>query len=109
MRGLKTISRHCSADSPMFSAKKQNGKKLYELARKGIEVEQPVLLSLLETKLTAYHYPFLDLHVTCSKGTYIRSIAHDLGSLLGSGAHLLELTRLRSGLFRLGSNVSTES
>lgn len=86
---------------PMFSAKKQNGKKLYELARQGIEVERKPVLVKLETTLLDYSYPYLKIKVSCSKGTYIRSIAHDLGKMLGCGAHLNELTRTRSGKFCL--------
>jgi tRNA pseudouridine55 synthase len=86
---------------PMFSAKKMNGKKLYDLARKGIEVErQPVAVNL-NTELVSYSYPILALRVSCSKGTYIRSIAHDLGRHLGCGAHLAGLMRTRSGSFNL--------
>jgi tRNA pseudouridine55 synthase len=86
---------------PMFSAKKVNGKKLYELARKGISIEREAVSLTLFCELINYEYPYVDLHVTCSKGTYIRSLAHDLGSLLHSGAHLEELTRTRSGPFHL--------
>lgn len=86
---------------PMFSAKKQQGKKLYELARKGIEVERASVEITLSTTLLAYNYPFLELKVACSKGTYIRSLAHDLGKLLNTGAHLSALTRTRSGPFHL--------
>lgn len=84
---------------PMFSAKKQQGKKLYELARKGITVErQPVKISLT-TQLISYDYPFAEILVKCSKGTYIRSIAHDLGERLGCFGHLSALRRTRSGSF----------
>ena len=72
---------------PMFSAKKIQGKKLYELARKGIEVERKPVLITLQTQLISYNYPDLNLHVTCSKGTYIRSLADDLGKKLGCGAY----------------------
>lgn len=86
---------------PMFSAKKQNGKKLYELARQGKVVDRPAVQVTLETHFMSYEYPHLVLRVQCSKGTYIRSIAHDLGELLGCGAHLSALMRLRSGQFLL--------
>jgi len=86
---------------PMFSAKKIQGKKLYELARKGIEVERKPVAVTLKTTLLNYSYPFLELEVSCSKGTYVRSIAYDLGELLGCGAHLSDLRRLRSGQFHL--------
>lgn len=86
---------------PMFSAKKQQGKKLYELARKGITVERQAVKISLETQLVDYHYPFVKILINCSKGTYIRSIAHELGKRLGSFAHLNALKRLRSGSFLL--------
>lgn len=82
---------------PMFSAKKINGKKLYELARKGKTVERAPVKLRVTTELLNYNYPWIDLRVTCSKGTYIRSLAHDLGQQLKCGAHLIELTRIRSG------------
>lgn len=86
---------------PMFSAKRVNGKKLYELARKGIEIERNPVLITLKTTLLSYSHPFLELQIVCSKGTYIRSVAHDLGLKLGCGGHLVELKRIRSGTFHL--------
>lgn len=86
---------------PMFSAKKQNGKKLYELARKGETVERPPVDVEMTTTILKYEFPFLVLHVKCSKGTYIRAIANDLGNLLGCGAHLTNLQRTRSGRFSI--------
>lgn len=86
---------------PMYSAKKQQGKKLYELARKGQIVERKPSRIVLQTELLAYSYPYLELRINCSKGTYIRSIAHDLGVKLGCGAHLTGLIRTRSGTFLL--------
>ena len=86
---------------PMFSAKKKGGKKLYELARKGITIEREAQKVTVHTQLISYHYPFMEIYVRCSKGTYIRSIAHDLGQTLSCGAHLCELTRMRSGAFHL--------
>lgn len=86
---------------PMFSAKKLQGKKLYELARRNVEVERAPCTVHLHTTLISYSYPILELRIACSKGTYIRSIAHDLGVLLGCGAHVAELIRVRSGPFSL--------
>lgn len=86
---------------PMFSAKKVQGKKLYELARKGIEIERKPVSVTLQTTLVSYNYPFLELQIVCSKGTYVRSIAHDLGTKLGCGGHLTELRRIRSGTFHI--------
>jgi tRNA pseudouridine55 synthase len=86
---------------PMFSAKKVEGKKLYELARKGITIERQAVPVTLHINLIEYSYPYLTLKVQCSKGTYIRSLAYDLGVELGCGAHLCTLTRTRSGAFSL--------
>jgi tRNA pseudouridine55 synthase len=86
---------------PMFSAKKVAGKKLYEFARKGIIVErQPVPVNL-HIELIDYSYPNLTIKVQCSKGTYLRSLAYDMGIELGCGAHLSSLTRTKSGTFTL--------
>lgn len=92
---------------PMFSAKKIKGKKLYLLARKGIEVERAPVNIRLQTEMLNYFYPYLTLKVSCSKGTYIRSIAHEIGEKLGTGAHLVELRRTKSGPFHIEECLST--
>ena len=94
---------------PMFSAKKVGGKKLYLLARQGIEIERKPVRVHLETTLLDYSYPHLTLRVSCSKGTYIRSIANDLGKKLGCFGHLIELERIRSGLFNLKDCIDAKS
>jgi tRNA pseudouridine55 synthase len=86
---------------PMYSAKKIQGKKLYEFARKGEMVERTPAKVRMTTEILSYSYPNLKLRVCCSKGTYIRCIAHELGQLLGCGAHLSQLNRIRSGSFHL--------
>jgi len=86
---------------PMFSAKKVKGQKLYDLARRGITIERPLSRVRLQTTILSYSYPTLNLQISCSKGTYIRSIAHELGIKLGCGAHLAQLKRIRSGEFLL--------
>jgi tRNA pseudouridine55 synthase len=91
---------------PMYSAKKIQGKKLYELARQGIEIERKAVKIVVETRLIRYAYPHLELQVLCSKGTYIRSIAYDLGLKLRCGAHLSNLKRTRSGKFCLEDCIS---
>jgi len=91
---------------PMFSAKKIGGKKLYELARRGIEIERKPASVTIQTKLLDYTYPFLSLNVVCSKGTYVRSIAYDLGLLLGCGGHLSQLRRLRSGTHHVKDSIN---
>lgn len=98
---IKSFNGEIEQVPPMFSAKKQCGKKLYELARKGLSVERRAVRITVATQLVAYTYPHLTLSIQCSKGTYIRSIAHDLGRLLDCGAHLSELQRTRSGTFLL--------
>jgi tRNA pseudouridine55 synthase len=85
---------------PMHSAIKQGGKKLYELARAGQEVEREArAVTISRLDLTAWEPPFLSLEVACSPGTYIRSLAHDLGQAVGVGAHLAALERAASGSF----------
>lgn len=86
---------------PMYSAKKIGGKKLYELARAGLTIERKAAKVIVSTELIQYQYPHLTLKISCSKGTYIRSIAHELGVMLGCGAHLSQLQRTRSGNFLL--------
>lgn len=86
---------------PMFSAKKVQGKKLYELARKGIQIYRKPQVITIKTTLMHYHYPYLKLYVHCSKGTYIRSLAHDIGQRLGCGAHLKDLIRTKNGPYTL--------
>ncbi|MBA3722146.1 MAG: tRNA pseudouridine(55) synthase TruB [Parachlamydiaceae bacterium] len=102
---IKNALNHFQGDieqiPPMFSAKKIGGKKLYELARKGKEVERAPVKINVETQFIDYKYPHLHIRVKCSKGTYIRSIAYDLGKLLGCGAHLSNLQRTRSGVFNI--------
>ncbi|HID89148.1 MAG TPA: tRNA pseudouridine(55) synthase TruB [Anaerolineae bacterium] len=94
---------------PMFSAVKRKGQPLYQLARQGITVERkPRPVEIHELRLTAWEPPDLTLEVTCSPGTYIRSLAHDLGRTLGCGAHLAGLVRLASGDFRLEDAVPLE-
>ena len=86
---------------PMFSALKRDGVPLYKLARKGIEVER----ELREVEIHSLSFDWIRLPeacftVRCSRGTYVRTLAMDIGEALGCGAHLLELRRTRSGLFR---------
>lgn len=94
---------------PMFSAKKVDGKRLYKLARAGIEIERKACTVTLETRLTRYEYPEIDLHVRCSKGTYIRSIGHELGRMLGCFAYVSALRRVRSGRFHIKNSVALQT
>lgn len=85
---------------PMYSAIKVNGKKLYELARAGKEVErQARRIRIYGIDICQVELPFVRLRVRCSKGTYIRTLCHDIGQAAGCGGCMAELTRLRSGQF----------
>jgi tRNA pseudouridine55 synthase len=86
---------------PMFSAKKIRGQKLYDLARKGISIERPSSLVTMDIACISYAYPYLKMRVRCSKGTYIRSLAYDIGLFLVCGAHLSALTRTKNGAYTL--------
>lgn len=94
---------------PMYSALHHQGERLYRLARRGEEVEAPprkVMIYRLEVQdITP---PRVTVLVECSKGTYVRTLAHDLGRTLGCGAHLISLTRLAVGPFRLSEALSLE-
>lgn len=95
---------------PLYSAIKLAGQPLYKLARAGIEAERqarPIVISRLD--LLDWQSPALTLEVECSKGTYIRSLAYDLGERLGCGAHLGDLVRLRSGPFTLDDSLTLEA
>ncbi|MCY3720299.1 MAG: tRNA pseudouridine(55) synthase TruB [Anaerolineaceae bacterium] len=87
---------------PMYSAVKQDGRKLYELARAGVTVtRRPRRVTVHALELVDWTPPTFTLELTCSAGTYVRSLAHALGQALGTGAHLAALTRTASGAFRL--------
>ena len=95
---------------PMFSAVKHKGKPLYKLARRGIEVERrPRQVSIESIELLLFSLPEVRFRVVCSKGTYIRTLASDIGTVLGCGAHLSELTRTRSGVFTIDSAYTFDS
>jgi tRNA pseudouridine55 synthase len=94
---------------PMYSALKHKGKPLYKLAREGVVVErEPRPVEIHRLELVRWKTPNLTLEVTCSPGTYIRSLAHDLGQALECGAYLAGLVRLASGAFRLEDAVAWE-
>ncbi len=87
---------------PMYSALKVGGKKLYELAREGKEVERKArLITIYELELLKAEHPEYEIRVTCSKGTYIRTLCHDVGQALSCGAVMTSLVRARVGEFRL--------
>ncbi|RLB07473.1 MAG: tRNA pseudouridine(55) synthase TruB [Deltaproteobacteria bacterium] len=94
---------------PMYSALKQKGKPLYKLARKGVDVNRrPREVEIYELRIMGIDLPYLHLHIECSKGTYIRTLANDIGEELGCGAHLAQLRRTKSGPFSLQDALSLE-
>jgi tRNA pseudouridine55 synthase len=95
---------------PMFSAIKVQGKPLYRLARKGIEIERKEReVTIFDLRINTILLPHVAFRVSCSKGTYIRTLARDLGKKIGCGAHLLRLRRVRSGPFTLDRSISWET
>jgi tRNA pseudouridine55 synthase len=93
--------------APMYSAVKHEGTPLYRLARRGTSVERkPRTIEVFRLEMTAWEPPECTLEMTCSPGTYVRTLAHDLGQALGCGAHLAGLVRLASGCFRLEDAVT---
>lgn len=94
---------------PVFSAIKKDGKRLYEHARKGEEVEIASRKTTIhEFEITRIALPEVDFRVVCSKGTYIRSLAHDFGIALQSGAHLTALRRTKIGAFDVDNAISPQ-
>ncbi len=94
---------------PMYSALKKEGKRLYDLARAGVEVEREARSVQVEAiTLESYEPPLATLFVRCGRGFYMRSLAHDLGAALGVGGNLRSLVRLRSGHFRLEDALGLE-
>ena len=102
LEALAALSGERLQSPPVYSAKKIDGMRAYELARAGEEVEmRKALVHIYEMELLEYDLPRIRIRVRCSKGTYIRSLAHEIGQALESGAHLTSLCRTRSGGFRV--------
>ncbi|MGB8704884.1 MAG: tRNA pseudouridine(55) synthase TruB [Gillisia sp.] len=95
---------------PVFSALKKDGKRLYEYARSGEEVKINFRnVNISEFEITTINFPEIEFRVVCSKGTYIRSLAHDFGRALDSGAYLSNLRRTRIGDFKIENAHTIES
>lgn len=110
IQGLNNFRGSIQQVPPMYSAIKKDGRKLYDLARAGETIEResrPVTIEHLE--VSNWSPPQFTLDVVCSAGTYIRSLAYDLGEVLGVGAHLTGLTRVASGGFTLESAVTLDN
>ena len=94
---------------PMVSAVKKAGVPLYKLARKGMEVErEPRLVHIYSFRFSGYQEPIGIFRLACTKGTYVRSVAHELGQKLGCGAHLATLRRITSGKFEVAQAIQFE-
>jgi tRNA pseudouridine55 synthase len=94
---------------PMHSAIKKDGKRVYELARQGLTIElEPRKITIREFEITAIELPVVHFRVVCSTGTYIRSLANDVGKVAGCGAYLSSLCRTRIGSFTLDQSMSME-
>jgi tRNA pseudouridine55 synthase len=106
---LKRFTGTLSQVPPMFSAIKLNGQPLYKLARKGQVVERIARqIEIHSLDLLAFTPPFVGFRVVCSRGTYVRTLADNLGDMLGCGGALKELRRIASGPFEISSSVSLE-
>ncbi len=94
---------------PMHSALKRGGKRLYELARQGVEVEREARqVEVYSLDLLDFNLPLITLESECGRGVYMRSLAYDLGEMLGCGAHTASLVRLRTGGFRIEDSVTLD-
>jgi len=106
---FKTFEGAIEQIPPMVSAVKHGGTPLYVLARKGIVVDRlPRRVVVRRLSLVGYEPPTVEFQVVCSKGTYVRTLAHDIGEALGCGAHLGGLRRTRVGRYTIGEAVSLE-
>ena len=106
---LKQFTGHLSQIPPMYSAIKLDGQPLYKLARKGQVIERtPREIDIFSLELLSFVPPFAGFRVVCSRGTYVRTLADDIGAILGCGAALKELRRLASGPFNISTSVSLE-
>ena len=109
LKALESFQGTIEQTPPMYSALKHQGKRLYALARAGVEVERkPRQVEIFHIELLEFDPPSLTLGVECGRGVYMRSLAHQLGEVLGCGAHLSGLVRSRSGAFRLEDAVPLE-
>ncbi len=95
---------------PVYSSKKVEGKPLYKWVRQGLAIEPPQKeVEVYDVNFLDYTHPYVDVEITCSKGTYIRVIAHDFGALLGCGAALYSLKRTQHGEFTLARSVTLDA
>ncbi len=109
LEALEAFTGEIDQIPPIFSACKIDGRRAYDLARKGRDVElAPKRIHIYELELLSYEMPTIQIRVLCGKGTYIRSLARDLGAYLGSGAHLVGLRRTLVGDAHVDNCISLE-
>ena len=109
MQALKKFTGSIMQVPPNFSAKKIKGQRAYKLAREGKEVKlEPRKVTINEIEILDYKWPILSLRIACGKGTYIRSIARDLGQELGVGGYLTALQRTKVGQYTIDQSISIE-
>ncbi len=107
---LKEFMGEVSQVPPMVSALKHNGERLYKLARRGIRVERkPRKITIHTIELTKLKLPEVSFEVSCSKGTYVRTLCEDIGKRMGCGGHMSYLKRLSSGSFHLDNALSIDT
>lgn len=108
-RELAVFQGEIEQQPPRFSAIKQQGKPLYEYARRGLEVAvAPRKVRIFQSTLLSWHSPVASVEVACGRGTYIRSLAHDIGQTVGCGAYLKALVRTQDGPFTLDDSIELE-
>ncbi len=108
LKALESLKGEQSQMPPLYSAKSVDGVRAYDMARKGLHVElNPVRVTIHELELVRFELPFLTLRISCSKGTYIRSLARDIGKKLNSGGHLTELRRTKIGEYSVNDAEKT--
>jgi tRNA pseudouridine55 synthase len=106
---LKQFTGHLSQIPPMYSAIKQDGQPLYKLARQGQVVERTAReIYIHSLELLSFALPLVSFRVVCSRGTYVRTLADDMGEILGCGGALKELRRIASGPFEISTSVTLE-
>lgn len=107
---LKQFTGNIAQRPPLFSACKVDGKRAYDLARKGSDMQlMPKQIRIDEIELLEYDLPRIRIRVVCGKGTYIRSLARDIGEALQSGGHLTDLIRTRIGEYKINECITTEA
>ena len=109
LQAMKTFKGEIDQIPPMYSALKVNGKKLYDLAREGVEIERKKRkVNIYDIELLDFAFPKATIRVTCSKGTYIRTLVDDIGEKLGTLAYVNELARVRVGDFDIKDAIKSE-